>query len=409
MNFIALSVPVFFILIAIEWIASGALNKKYYRLNDAITNLSCGIGQQILGAFFGIMVFSGYTYIYDNLRITEFDSSFLNWIILFLGVDFCYYWFHRLSHEINAIWATHIVHHQSEEYNLSVALRQSWFQVCFSWLFYIPLAFAGFHPIMILTVAAFNTLYQFWIHTRLIHKMGPLEWIFNTPSHHRVHHGTNPEYIDKNHGGSLIIWDRLFGTFAEEKHDVVYGITKPLNSWNPLWANIHYWKELFQTARKTESIKEKLKVFVKPPGWYPAELGGFVPPPEVDPANVQKFDIAIKPARLIYTAVQFFFIIGFTTFYMFEASSMLKSGNNFYLFSCLVLAFFILLSIYSFGKILENSKLSYITECIRLILLSALPSLFLSFNYFDWLLPTCLVLSIASLLYYTLILPSKSE
>jgi sterol desaturase/sphingolipid hydroxylase (fatty acid hydroxylase superfamily) len=175
-----------------------------------------------------------------------------------------------MSHEINAIWATHIVHHQSEEYNLTVALRQSWFQAFFSTLFYLPLAWIGFDPITTVTVIAFNTLYQFWIHTELIKNMGWFEWIFNTPSHHRVHHGSNPEYIDKNHGGTLIVWDRIFGTFQAEQVAPVYGITTPLRSWNPFHANFHYWNDLIQLSARASRATDKLKVFFAAPGWQPA-------------------------------------------------------------------------------------------------------------------------------------------
>ena len=194
-------------------------------------------------------------------------------------MDFFYYWFHRWSHEVNAGWAAHIVHHQSEEMNLAVALRQSVFQGALSWVFYLPLALVGFPPAMFLTVSALNTLYQFWIHTRAIGKLGPLEWVLNTPSHHRVHHGRNPKYIDRNHAGSLIVWDRMFGTFQEEEEEPVYGITRPLASWNPVWANFHYWAELWRTARRATRLQDRFRIFWKPPGWRPEELGGYEPAP----------------------------------------------------------------------------------------------------------------------------------
>jgi sterol desaturase/sphingolipid hydroxylase (fatty acid hydroxylase superfamily) len=167
-DYIALSVPVFFLLIGIELLWSFLKGLKLYSLSDAITNISCGIGQQLTGAFFKTFLFAGYIWIYENLRIATIQPGLLQGILLFIGVDFFYYWFHRMSHEINAIWATHIVHHQSEEYNLTVALRQSWFQAFFSNFFYLPLAWIGFDPITTVAVIAFNTLYQFWIHTELI-------------------------------------------------------------------------------------------------------------------------------------------------------------------------------------------------------------------------------------------------
>jgi alkylglycerol monooxygenase len=227
------------------------------------------------------------------------------WIVLFIGVDFCYYWFHRMSHEVNALWAAHIVHHQSEEYNLTVALRQSWFQSWFAWIFYLPLAWIGFDPLMFVTLSAFNTLYQFWIHTRTIKSMGFLEHILNTPSHHRVHHGSNPKYIDKNHAGSLIIWDKMFGTFQKEEEEVYYGITTPLASWNPVWANVHYWAELWDTAKKTNGITDKIKVFISPPGWFPAQLGGFKHAPEIDVLTYKKYDSSYTRNIVLYVFAQF--------------------------------------------------------------------------------------------------------
>ncbi|RZK53157.1 MAG: sterol desaturase family protein, partial [Pedobacter sp.] len=224
-DYIALSVPVFFILIGIELAYSFYKKLGYYRLNDSISNLSQGIGQQVTGLFMKTALFFGYTYIFENWRLLTMPKNVWIWIALFIAVDFFYYWFHRMSHQVNALWAAHIVHHQSEDYNLTVALRQSWFQGWFSWVFYLPLAWLGFDPVMFLTLSAFNTLYQFWIHTQAIKSMGMLEHIINTPSHHRVHHGSNPKYIDKNHAGSLIIWDKMFGTFQKEEEQVYYGIT----------------------------------------------------------------------------------------------------------------------------------------------------------------------------------------
>ncbi|MFT4523994.1 MAG: alkylglycerol monooxygenase [Bacteroidia bacterium] len=290
MDLIALSIPAFFILIAIELIYAAIKGIKLYRFNDTVTNIGLGIGQQVTGLLMKGVLFLGYIFLFDNYKVAQLEINTLNWILLFLAVDFLYYWFHRLSHQINALWAAHIVHHQSEEYNLSVALRQSWFQSWFSWVFYLPLAIIGFEPIMFITMSAINTIYQFWIHTRTIGKLGPLEWIINTPSHHRVHHGSNPKYIDKNHAGSLIIWDRMFGTFQEEEEEPVYGITKPLNSWNPFWANFHYWAELWDLSNRCTIPLDKIKAWIMPPGWKPYYLGGREFPSEIDHSAYQKYD-----------------------------------------------------------------------------------------------------------------------
>lgn len=360
-DYIALSVPVFFILIGIELAWNFYRKLNYYRLNDSIANLSQGIGQQLTGIFMKTALFFGYKYIFEHWRLLDLPQSIWIWIILFISVDFFYYWFHRMSHQVNALWAAHIVHHQSEEYNLTVALRQSWFQGWFSWVFYLPLAFAGFDPIMFLTLSSFNTLYQFWIHTRTIKSMGPLEWILNTPSHHRVHHGSNPKYIDRNHAGTLIIWDRIFGTFQKEEEEVYYGITTPLASWNPIWANVHYWDELLRTARQSPRWGDKINVFLKPPGWFPAHLGGFKPAPEIDPQLYKKYDPQYHQQLTGYVLIQFVVGLAAGSAILFLQGSLpsaaLISGTTFVIFTLLTC-----------GALLEEKKWKVKFEYARLVL-----------------------------------------
>jgi len=360
-DYIALSVPVFFILIGIELAWNFYRKLNYYRLNDSISNLSQGIGQQLTGIFMKTALFFGYKYIFENWRLLDLPQSIWIWIILFIGVDFFYYWFHRMSHQVNALWAAHIVHHQSEEYNLTVALRQSWFQGWFSWVFYLPLAFVGFDPIMFLTLSSFNTLYQFWIHTRAIKSMGPLEWILNTPSHHRVHHGSNPKYIDRNHAGTLIIWDRIFGTFQKEEEEVYYGITTPLASWNPIWANVHYWDELLKTARQSPRWMDKINVFLKPPGWFPAHLGGFKSAPEIDPVVYKKYDPQYHQQLTGYVLVQF--VVG-----LIAGSAILFLHSSLPSPALISGAIFVILTLLTCGALLEEKKWKVKFEYARLVL-----------------------------------------
>ena len=253
-NAIALAIPVFFLLIGLEiWIERRERRhdsgRTLYRLNDTINDLACGTIQQLAGVFGKTVPFAGYILIFERFRLTTLDTgSWAHWAVAFLGLDFFYYWFHRASHEVNFLWAAHIVHHQSEEYNLSVALRQSAVQQFLGAPFYWPLAFLGVPPMMFLALDAFDTLYQFWIHTRTIGRLGFLDAVLNTPSNHRVHHGSNAKYIDRNHGGVLIVWDRLFGTYQREEEEPAYGVTRPLANWNPLWANVQYAGELVAVA-----------------------------------------------------------------------------------------------------------------------------------------------------------------
>ena len=321
MEYIVLSIPLFFLLMGVELAWSAWTGRHVYRLNDFIANLGCGIGSQVVGAFTKALIFAAYLWAFDHLRLFTLPTTALTGIVAFLLVDLLYYWFHRLSHEVNFLWAAHIVHHQSEEYNLSVALRQSWWQGLFSWWFYLPLAVLGIHPLIIVTVGAFNTLYQFWIHTKAIDRLGPAEAVFNTPSHHRVHHGSDPKYIDRNHAGTLIIWDRLFGTFQREEEEPVYGITTPLASWDPVKANFHYWGDLFALARRSSGL-DKIRVFLKPPGWRPEVLGGYEGPRQKDRLTYRKFDTAVPKAVRTHVAVQFLILLVVTTFFLFQQAKL---------------------------------------------------------------------------------------
>ncbi len=361
-NYIVYSIPVFFLLIGIEILIDKSKKTGYYRLNDALSNINAGITEQVTGAFLKAFVVGIYAWIFANYKLTTIQPSIVNWIILFIGVDFFYYWFHRLAHEINVLWGGHVVHHQSEEYNLSVALRQGAFQKFGSFLFYLPLAFIGFDPIMFIVVSQIQTLYQFWIHTKTINLLPkPIEFIFNTPSHHRVHHGRNPKYIDKNHGGTLIIWDRLFGTFQKEEEAVVYGITKPLKTWNPLRAQLDFWKDLFTDLSKTKRFSDKLKLLFFPPGWFPQELGGPQNAPEITIATAQKYNTGISAKMNYYVFVQFVIILGLTSMFLFTYEQYDR------LIGVLFMAL-ILYSITSIGMILDAKPNAYLVEIGRFVL-----------------------------------------
>lgn len=392
-DYIALSIPVFFLLIGIELAYAYFYKLKYYRLNDSISNLSQGVGQQVTGIFMKTALFFGYKYIYDNLRIFDLPTTIFIWVLLFIGVDFFYYWFHRMSHQVNALWAAHIVHHQSEEYNLSVALRQSWFQGWFSWVFYLPLAFLGFDPIMFLTISSFNTLYQFWIHTQAIKSMGWLEYIINTPSHHRVHHGSNPKYIDKNHAGTLIIWDKMFGTFQKEEEAVYYGITKPLGSWNPVWANFHYWSDLFNLSSKSKGLKDKIAVFLQPPGWQPSYLGGFQHAQEIDASSYKKYDAASGNMWAKYSLVQFVIALagGSAMLFLFEKMTMTQN---------IISAIFIILTLISCGALFERNPWLKHFELLRLFLSFIIVYFFQNIPAFNIIASLFILIQIFSIIWF---------
>jgi alkylglycerol monooxygenase len=313
-NAIALSIPIFFLLIGLEiWIERREKRpdrrRTLYRLNDSINDLACGTIQQLAGVFGKTLLFAVYILIFERFRLATLDpGNWAHWLAAFLGVDFFYYWFHRASHEVNFLWAAHIVHHQSEEYNLSVALRQSAVQQFLGAPFYWPLALFGVPPVMFLALDAFDTLYQFWIHTRTIGRLGFLDSFLNTPSNHRVHHGSNEKYIDRNHGGVLILWDKLFGTFQREEEEPAYGVTRPLANWNPLWANVQYLGELVAVARRTARLRDKIRIFVKPPGWRPADVPFEAPP--YTPLDGRKYDSWPPEGLAAAAVVQFLVAMG---------------------------------------------------------------------------------------------------
>lgn len=379
-DYIALAVPVFFLLIGIELLVGKLRKTEYYRFNDAITNISCGIGQQVFGIFLKTLLLLGYIWLFNNARIYTFPTdTWWSWVLLFFGVDFFYYWFHRYAHEISLLWGGHIVHHQSEEYNLSVALRQGAFQALSSWIFYLPLAVFGFDPIQFVVVNQFQTLYQFWIHTEAIGKLPKIiEWFWNTPSHHRVHHGQNPQYIDKNHGGTLIIWDRLFGTFEEEKEPVVYDVTKPLASWNPVWANFDFLLWMIKTAFQTRSIGDFFRVLFKKPGWRPEYLGGPIGPREVTRKQFKKFNPTIPAGVNYYVFFQYLSTLGGASAFLFFASKM-------DIYWRIGLAVLIIWSIANLGGLLEAKRWSWALEVLRnLVAAGAIALFFQPTPYFGW-------------------------
>lgn len=260
-----LAVPLFALMIGIEYFYDLKTRTGEYEPWDSWTNIGLGFGSLVFGGFFGIIQAYAYEWSYSFAPIKMSMSIWWAWIVLVFIDDFAYYWFHRISHESRFFWNFHVVHHSSEHYNLSVAVRQSWFGGLAHWIFYIPMGFLGFPYWAFVTVHGLNLIYQYWIHTRFIGKIGWLEWVLNTPSHHRVHHAINEQYLDKNYGGIFIIWDRLFGTFVEETEEPKYGILKQIKSFNPLWINTHAWNEMWQAMKERNTLLGKLRcVFASP-------------------------------------------------------------------------------------------------------------------------------------------------
>ena len=271
---ITFAIPVFFLLIIIEYFYGLYVGKNTYRLNDTVTSIAIGMISRfptMLNLGVQSVIFL-YLSSYLNLGLLSVKNPF-TWIAAFLLYDLSYYWMHRMHHEIKILWATHSVHHHGEDFNLSTALRQTSTGWLWKWIFYVPMMVIGVPVEVFITVAGVNLVYQFWVHTKHIGHLGILEKIFITPMNHGIHHAKNKEYIDANYGGVFIIWDRMFGTYIAEKPDIkpVYGTATPLSSWNPIWANFQIYSIMFKDTIKTKSWKNKVKVWFSKTYWRPED------------------------------------------------------------------------------------------------------------------------------------------
>lgn len=272
-NLVLYAIPGFVVLMLVElaWSRRARAEGRPvigYTPVDTAASLAMGLGNVAISAVTKLGAFALFTLAYEH-RLFDLGTGAAAWAALFVAEDFCYYWFHRLHHQVRLLWAAHVNHHSSTHYNLSTALRQSWTTPLTGPLFWVPLALAGFAPWMIVTAQAWSLLYQFWIHTESIRSLGPLEAVFNTPSHHRVHHGSNPRYLDRNHGSILIVWDRWFGTFAAEDdtEPVVYGLTKNLDSFDPVVVAGREYAAMLRDVAAAPDWRTRLAFVLRGPGW----------------------------------------------------------------------------------------------------------------------------------------------
>ncbi|HWW06869.1 sterol desaturase family protein [Collimonas sp.] len=321
---ITLATPVFFLLIFIELIVGLLRRRNTYRLNDAINSISLGVLSQVSGVFMQVLRIGIYAWLVNHVALFKLPGdSIWVWLSGLLLYDFCYYWLHRCGHEVNVLWAAHVVHHQSEDYNLSTALRQTSSGPILGWIFYVPMALLGYPVQVFAALALIDLLYQFWVHTQQIGKLGWLDRVFVTPSNHRVHHGVNDIYLDKNYGGILILWDRLFGSFIEESDQdpVVYGTRSPLRSWNPIWANFEVYKVLWLDAWRAQSRGDKLRVWLAAPGWRPADVAAKWPSAAFDIAR-PLYHPQLSRAAQVYCLLQFGIVLLVTTHFLAAQVSM---------------------------------------------------------------------------------------
>ena len=407
------AIPFFLILIALEYGASMLMHKQVNRLFDTISSLSSGITNVIKDVLGLSIVIISYGWLVEHLAIYHIQSTILTYVLAFIGIDFAGYWIHRWSHEINVFWNRHIIHHSSEEFNLSCALRQSVSEIFALFTFtYIPMAILGIPAQVVAVVAPIQLFAQFWYHTRLIHKMGWLEYILVTPSHHRVHHAINPEYMDKNYSQIFIIWDKLFGTFQPEKEEIpaVYGVTRAVHTWNPWIINYQHLWLLISDAWRTKSWLDKLKIWVMPTGWRPADVSTSFPVPYTKEIYLRnKYDTIASPLFKVWAVGQLLITLLLMMFLFNNIGTIPFS-------SVLLYGLFLFVNIFAYTSLMDGNLIGIAAEVFKF----ALGIIILYINDYQWFnidnsLPNgtmivlgYLVLSLTSSVYFYLYEKPKS-
>ena len=330
-NIYSLLAPIAIGLLVLELVFNFVFNKKAFNFEDTISNLGTGIVNQFMNLFVLFLVMTGYGYLHSNFALMQIELTAMNFIILLLSVDFLFYWFHRWGHEINILWAAHSPHHSSEEFNLAVGLRASLTQRLLSFSMFWPLTLIGFEPNHIYIATGVHLMLGYWHHTKLIPKLGWFEFLFNTPSHHRVHHGTNEQYLDKNYAEILIIWDRLFGTFEEEKEEVRYGILRHPDTYSTYGINFHFWSMLWQDCKETKSWWNKIRLWFMPLGWRPDDVSFRTKVSPTALGTPKDFNIKAHNNSKLYLIIQlvtvlFFMFIAITPKFELSASFKIIAG-----------------------------------------------------------------------------------
>ena len=361
-----IAIPVFVSLILIEILYAKMTEQGYViRSMDTLSSLCSGLTNVIRDVLGLTLIVVSYGYLVDNFALFKIESSFIIYILAFIGIDFAGYWVHRINHSINYFWNHHIIHHSSEEFNLACALRQSisnFFSLTF--VFLIPTAILGIPTEVVTFLAPIHLFAQYWYHTRLIGKLGFLEYVIVTPSHHRVHHAINKEYLDKNLSQVFIIWDKVFGTFQEELDDVppVYGVKRPLRSWNPILINFSHLFLLLQDAWRTDSIIDKFRIWFMPTGWRPKDVEKKYPIESIDsPLDYKKYYPKLSMKFQIWSWIQYFIIFSFMMYFI----------NNLHLLTLLdgfIFASFLFISIYSLTSLMDKNSMAWIYELLRSII-----------------------------------------
>ncbi len=361
-NFYAVVGPAVLILIACEVIYCLVKKNGYYSFQDSLMGLGTMIIAQCVNVALTYPILVGYGWIYENFSLFTIPATFWSLVLCYLGVDFLFYWFHRAGHRVNILWAAHVPHHSAEELNYAVALRASLTQRIASFLFYWPLAWLGFSPETIIPIVALNLILQLLPHTRVIPKLPT--WIdswLNTPYHHRIHHAANPIYWDKNYGGTFIFWDRIFGTFEPETEVPYYGVSIHPRSWDPTYLNFHWYWVLFQDARAATHWVDKIKIWFKPPGWRPRNLGPYEKKDYFVDGVQQKYQTQALPGSSGYLLLQAIFAFGML-YLVIDPKSPISTPDKW------ILSGLLYLSVTLWAGILESKRWALPLELLRILL-----------------------------------------
>lgn len=370
LNYLAFAIPAFFIFVYIEYkIAQNQKRTTVFKYESTVANFSIGIAERLLNLFIAASFYQLYDWVYRNYALFDISSAWYVWVLILLATDFVWYWYHRLGHEINFLWAAHIVHHQSEEFNLSAAARITTFQALFRNIFWCVLPFIGFHPTMIITILLVHGAYSFFTHTQLIGKLGWLEHVFITPSLHGVHHASDEKYLDKNYGDVFVFWDKLFGTFQTEEEPPKFGLTHPLKSYSFLWQHFHYYLEIGEAYKRANGFKAKWNALFG----SPALMDQNIRPILERKFRQDKIKQQSKPRFKFYLNTQLITVVAMLTGLTLYFNLMNTTDQ-------LAILFFIIITLINIGALLEQRKWIYYLECFRLILVLAY--LFYSFNIF---------------------------
>ncbi len=356
------AIPFFVVLLLIEILYGYFVKRQQHKVLDSVSSISSGFTNIVKDSLgIGVVIIS-YPYLLEKLAITNIQATWLVWLVAFVAIDFAGYWNHRLSHRVNFFWNQHVIHHSSEEFNLACALRQSVSNLLVYFaLLLIPAAILGVQNEVIAVLAPIHLFAQFWYHTQHIGKMGWLEYIIVTPSQHRVHHAINPEYIDKNLGQILCVWDRWFGTFQQELEEVPprYGVLKPAGTWNPILINFQHLWMLIQDAWRTGSYRDKFRIWFMPTGWRPADVKEKYPISQItDVYNFRKYETPATPALKAYAIFQTVFTLGMMLFMFYNFGSIGFSG-------LLLFGAFVFIGIYGYTTLMDRKKYAIWIELFR--------------------------------------------